>query len=97
VTKTTNSTFTFTLILSGIEALTDEVCDALFEAGCGDALPGSREGIIFLDFDRDAPSLQEAVSSAVADVEGANIGARVVRVESADEPPQVLFDLPPRN
>jgi hypothetical protein len=89
VTKTTTSTFTFTLVLSGIPALTDEVCDALFSAGCGDALPGSREGNIFLDFDREAPSLQEAVSSAVADVERANIGAQ--------DPPKLLFDPPPRN
>jgi hypothetical protein len=67
--------------LSGIDELTDTICDALYVAGCGDSLAGSRDGFVFLDFDREATSLHEAVSSAIADVERANIGARVVRIE----------------
>ena len=74
-------TYEFTLILSGVPELTDAVCDALFEAGCDDALVGQREGITFLDFGREAESAQAAISSAIAAVEGAGIGARVVRVE----------------
>jgi hypothetical protein len=74
-------TFTFTLILSGVSGLTEEVADALFEAGCDDALLGIRDGVVFLDFDREAPSLREAALSAIADVEGAGVGAAVTRVE----------------
>lgn len=61
--------FTFTLVVEGRDLKTDEVVDALFEAGCDDALVGSSEGVQFLDFDREAGSVEEAVRSAVADVE----------------------------
>ena len=61
--------FTFTLFVEGRDLQMDEVADALFEAGCGDALVGSSEGVQFLDFDREAGSADEAVRSAVADVE----------------------------
>ncbi len=73
--------YSFTLILSGLFDLTEAVCDALYEAGCGDALLGVRDGVVFLDFDRRADSFQDAVLGAIADVEGAGLGARVVRVE----------------
>src|SRR4051812_30328292 len=72
-------TFDFTLILTGCPEWTDAACDALFEAGCDDALPGSRDGAVFLDFSRESPSLAEAVRSAVADVESTKLGLRVVR------------------
>lgn len=78
-------TYDFTLILSGIPELTNEVCDALFEAGCDDAVLGQREGVVFLDFGREADSAQAAVQSAITAVESAGIGARVVRVESDDD------------
>lgn len=61
--------FTFTLVVEGRDLKTGEVVDALFEAGCDDALVGSSEGVQFLDFDREAGSVEEAVRSAVADVE----------------------------
>ena len=41
----------------------------MFDAGCDDALVGSSEGAQFLDFDREAGSIEKAVLSAVADVE----------------------------
>jgi hypothetical protein len=77
-------THTFTLILSGASELTIEIQDALFEAGCDDALLGCRDGVLFLDFDREAASLQKAIASTIADVEAADIGLRVVRVEPDD-------------
>ena len=79
--KTADEPFTFTLILSGISEITDEVRDALFEAGCGDALLGVRDGIVFLDFDREGPSMATAILSAIADVRNAGIGAEVVSIE----------------
>lgn len=63
------STFSFTLIVDGPDLQDAEVVDALFEAGCGDALVGSTDGVQFLDFDREADTLGEAVLSAVGDVE----------------------------
>ena len=75
---------TFTLVLSGVRELTDEVCDALYEAGCDDALPGMTDGVVFLDFTREAGSIQEAVLSAISNVERAGIGARVSRLEPSE-------------
>jgi len=69
-------TYQFTLVLTGISEVTSEVEDAVFEAGCNDALLLSRDGVVYLDFDRQASSFPEAVRSAIANVEGADIDAR---------------------
>ena len=73
------TTHTFTLIVSGFSELTHLVEDAIFEAGCDDALLGVRNGVAFLEFDREASSPREAVLSAIRQVE--SVGFRVVRVE----------------
>lgn len=67
----------FTLIVENGPELTDQVTDALFEAGCDDALVGSRDGHLFLDFDREADSKEMAVQSAVSCVESAGIGGHI--------------------
>lgn len=74
--------FRFNLIVSSppmshVQIL--DATDALGDAGCTDAsIRGHSEGMELL-FERKAKSLQSAISSAIADVEGA--GHRVVRVE----------------
>jgi hypothetical protein len=73
--------YEFTLVLSGVPALTRVVLDALFEAGCDDALIGLRDGVAFAEFCRTADSFRTAVLSAIHDVESAGIGARVEHVE----------------
>jgi hypothetical protein len=72
-------TYTFTITLARVAELTVEVADALFEAGCDDASPGSSQGVVMLDFSREAESLGDAVGSAIAAVERA--GHAVARVE----------------
>ncbi len=42
--------------------------DDLYEAGCSDAMLGSVDGVWTADFDREAPTMEEAVASAVGDV-----------------------------
>lgn len=79
-------TFTFTLIVDGPDLLADERLRALDEAGCDDALTGRTEGLQYLDFDREASSLEEAVTSAVADIEGAIEGTKVVRLVDSRRP-----------
>jgi len=77
--------WTFRLTLRGIE-LTDEQLDILYEAGCDDgsfSLEPDRTVLGF--FDREAPTEQDAVISAIVDVERAGIGARVLRVEADDD------------
>ena len=69
----------FTVILAGISEITDEAANALYEAGCDDGSPGSCDGVVSVDFHRDAPTLESAIQSAVADIRKA--GYQVERVE----------------
>ena len=72
----------FTLIVDGPDLQDDALIDKLFEAGCDDAAIGRIDGIQYVDFDREAVSLDEAVLSAVTDVERVE-GVSVVRIADA--------------
>jgi hypothetical protein len=74
--------FDFQLVLSGISAMTEEIADSLYEAGCDDGTPFSSQGMAAVGFTREAADLEEAVRSAIADVNKA--GFTVARVEPAD-------------
>ncbi|MGH8895502.1 MAG: helix-turn-helix transcriptional regulator [Egibacteraceae bacterium] len=74
-------TYSFTLIVAGADLQTDAAQDALFEAGCDDATFGVSAGVQHAAFDREAPSFFEALRSAIAAVETAVPGARMIRVE----------------
>jgi hypothetical protein len=76
------STFQFTLILSGVGEITSSLADTLYAATGGDIEFNMRNNVPFVEFDREAKTLQEAVTSAIRQVEGADVGVRVVRVES---------------
>jgi hypothetical protein len=76
------NTHKFTLILSGVAAITPELADALYAATQGDIELNLREGVAYLEFTRTAASLHNAITTAIREVEGANVGVRVVRVES---------------
>ena len=73
---------TFTLLLVNEHELTTELEDALFEAGCDDGMLFSKNQVVYIEFDRDADSLEEAIVSAINDVESA--GFQVARVEPSD-------------
>ena len=77
-------THSFALVFSGVSEPDADIEDALYEAGCDDALLSFRAGIAYLDFDREAQSFEEAVFSAVRDVENASERVGVVRVEPGD-------------
>jgi len=72
---------TFTLLVEGADLLAQEHVDALFEAGCDDALFGRRGPVYYADFDRESATFAEAVVSAIRDVQCAIPDARVVRIE----------------
>jgi hypothetical protein len=72
----------FTLMVAGVAEITPDAADALFEATGGDIAFEMRDGVASLEFDRTAPSLRQAITSAIQQVEGAGVGVRVVRVES---------------
>jgi hypothetical protein len=73
------NTFEFTIIASGLDHEADDFEDRFFAAGCEDATIAVSRGAIVLDFSRKAPDLENAIGSAIADVEAA--GARVERIE----------------
>jgi hypothetical protein len=79
---TTTTTYSFTLILAGVSEITVDMADALFGAGCDDGSPGSCEGVVSVDFDREATSLGDAVGSAIRDVERAGFTVARVDVDS---------------
>jgi hypothetical protein len=76
------SNYQFTLILSGVAEITPELADSLFVATGGDIELNMSDDVAYVDFDRTAATLRDAVSSGIAQVEGADVGVRVVRVES---------------
>ena len=74
----------FTLSLTGITELTQAAEDALFAAGCDDATISARSGRVFLTFSRVAPTLKDAILSAIRDVKKADIGAVVLRIDECN-------------
>jgi len=73
--------FSFTLIISGVDFEDERLEDYLFDASCGDATIIVQNGVLMLDFSRSAKNYIQAVCSAIEDVEGTKLGARVVKVE----------------
>jgi hypothetical protein len=74
----------FALVLTGITELTQAAEDALFEAGCDDATLSVRSGRVYLTFSRTAPTLKDAILSAIRDVKKAKIGGDVLRVDDCN-------------
>jgi len=74
--------FHFTLIVDGPDLQDEALIDALFEAGCDDATIGRSDGVQYADFDREAAALDQAILSAVSDLERVD-GVHVVRIADA--------------
>jgi hypothetical protein len=81
-------TYQFDVILAGLAEISDELADALFEAGCDDGTPCSSEGVAWVGFHREADSLESAIRSAVSDVQKA--GCTVARVQIESDSPLIL-------
>lgn len=72
-------TYEFTMIIPDVD---DDMIDAI--AGrCPDSGVGTLEGTTFIDFDREANSLGEAIDTAVADLDALGI-----------KPFRVMIDMP---
>ena len=65
-------TYEFDVVLQNVSEVTDDQADALFAAGCDDGTPTCRDGVAWIHFDREAPSLEEAIRSAVVQVQAAD-------------------------
>ena len=80
----TQRAYRFDLILS-IE-LDDDAFGRLKSVCHDDVLVGELAGVPYAEFDREAPSLAEAVLSAVRDVEAAAVEGLAIEGVQADEP-----------
>jgi hypothetical protein len=78
------TTYRFTVILAELREISDDLAEALFEAGCDDASPWSSQGIAAVGFDREAESFEHAVRSAIADVQKAGCHVGWVKIEPED-------------
>lgn len=76
----------FAVVIDGVDLTSPDSpdADALYEAGCDDALLTSSAGVQRAIFDREAPTFATAVASAIAAIESGIRGARVVAVERLD-------------
>ena len=75
------TTWEFTVRLAGVEEMSEELANALFKAGCDDGTAGSSCGIATVSFSREAPLLEEAIRSAIADIQKAGYRVECVQIE----------------
>jgi len=75
------ASYHFTLFLEGVPDVTDEIEDALFNAGCSDGMLGVQSGASYIDFTREALSIRDAVLDAIRQVESAIPGVKVVGLQ----------------
>lgn len=86
--------FTLTFSLPGENDDPEQYLDSLYESGCDDAVLGTGQpGTIGLDFVREAASAEDAVRSAIANVEAAIPGAELVEAKPDLVGPTDLADL----
>jgi hypothetical protein len=74
--------FDFTMILVPETDLSEDMAEALFEAGCDDCTPVVSNGVPLLYFHREAANLHEAIRSAVADAQRAGCKVAKVQIEA---------------
>jgi hypothetical protein len=77
--------YEFSIVLTASE-VGDEDIDKLFEAGCDDASALTRNGVTKLQFDRHAANLDEALASAIENVERAGFAVARVEIERHEVP-----------
>ena len=71
--------YEFSIIASGLDPEAEDFEQRFYDAGCDDATISFQKGHIIVDFAREAESIDEAVLSAMKNVEA--VGARVERIE----------------
>lgn len=78
----TKMLYHFTLVLDGVDKNTLNLEDILYSAGCDDSLINFRNGNVYLDFDREAPSLEQAIIKTIKQVETSYKNAIIICVAS---------------
>ena len=73
------ATHQFTIVVNRVDLQSDAGANALFVAGCDDATAARVNGVQYVDFDREAVTLDEAIRSALTDLRRVD-GVKVVRI-----------------
>ncbi len=76
--------FVFKIFCRDVDMEDESFLDRLYEAGCDDALVFFKDGYVCLDFSRVSESAEDAILSAIKDIEHSGIGGVVERVEPDD-------------
>jgi len=74
--------YEFNVVLKDTTQVTDDQADALFHAGCQDGTPASCNGTAWVHFDRQAASLEEAIRSAVSQIQAAGFATAKVEIDA---------------
>lgn len=74
--------YSFTFVVKGHSVCSDDMADAIYEAGADDAGVSSRDGIVHVHFDREAISLDEAIRSAIGNLSAAGYQAGRLEIEA---------------
>lgn len=77
-------TYRFTIYFRNVDYMSEDMAEALYEAGCDDCTPGSHGGQSYADFSRQANSLEVAVASAAANVRAAGYNIDRVQMDNDD-------------
>jgi hypothetical protein len=81
--------YEFSLILTAGDVTDDEV-EKLYESGCDDASILSRGEITMVQFDREAATLDEAIVSAIRDVESGGLMVARVEIDRHEVPQKII-------
>ena len=81
-TKSRKKVHSFTVCLSGIDEIHDDLEDSIYGGGIDDALLRSAAGKVLLDFSREAGSMLDAIGSAIRDLESR--GLQLAWIKSED-------------
>lgn len=72
-------TYQFSIILKSDLSMF-EIENALYEAGCDDAILCFSNSLVTVDFDREGKSLDKAVSSAIEDIKKCKIELKIIGI-----------------
>lgn len=75
--------YEFVLVLRDVDENTPGLEDAMFEAGCDDAMISYKNGVVSLTFDRKAANIQDAILSAIGSIESSSLNTSVDHIEGA--------------
>ena len=74
-------TYEFSLTLTDAD-VSEADCDRLYESGCDDGTIVTRDGKTHIAFDRESPSLEDAIRTATEDVRRAGFDVAKVEMEA---------------